>query len=176
MLLGAVAPASAQVITFEGAAPPGGQINPLVYTESGFNISGLNTAWAIFDAASPYDMPGNSNSSFLGWGESNVMTLVRADAAPFLLESVLIGRSTIASGPATTVNITGNFVAGGPITMTYPGLATATLAQLNWTGLTSVQFSSSDDAAMDNLVVPAPGATIVLGGMCALGALARRRR
>jgi hypothetical protein len=51
------------------------------------------------------------------------------------------------------MTITGNLFGGGTLTDTRTGLTTATLVNLGWTNLASVQFATSSDAGLDNIVV-----------------------
>lgn len=164
-----------QQMGFEGFAPAGGitNVSPTTpYTEAGFTLTPSNGSSAVFDAANGTDMPGNSNSSFFGWADGNTITLTRNGGGTFSLQSVLLGRSTIVPGPVT-INLTGFLFGGGTVNASYPNLLTATLAAPNWTNLTSVEFSCTDDSAMDNIVIPAPSAMAMLG---LAGCLATRRR
>jgi len=168
--------ASAQVVGFENFAPPGGLVNvnpTMPYHEAGFTFTPLNGSAAVFDSAAATDMPGNP-TDFLGFADGNTITLTRDQGPPFNLVSVLIGRSTIAMG-ATDITILGHLSGGGTLSMTFPGLNAATTATLNWTGLVDVQFTGTDDSAIDDVnLVPAPGAAALFG----LGWVAafRRRR
>jgi hypothetical protein len=164
-----------QVMTFEGFAPPGGVMNvspTSPYTEAGFTLTPSNSSSAVFDATATTDMPGNSNSSFFGWQEGNIITLTRNGGGPFSLQSVLLGPSTLAGGPAS-ITLAAFFTSAPTQNMTFPNLTTATLAVVGWTDLTRVEFRTTDDAAMDNVVVPAPAG---LGVLVAGGMLVGRRR
>ena len=168
--------AAGQVMTFEGFAPAGGLINvspATPYTEAGFTLTPSNASSAVFDATAAVDMPGNSNSSFFGWAENNIITLTRNGGGTFSLDSVLLGPSSVAAGPAS-VTLAAFFFGGSTANMTFPNLMTATLAAVGWTNLTHVEFRTTDDAAMDNVRIPAPGALAVLALGGAL--LGRRRR
>ena len=172
--LGASA-AFGQQITFEDFAPAGGltNVSPTTpYIEAGFTITPSNGSSAVFDATNGTDMPGNSNSDFFGWADGNTITLTRNGGGTFSLQSVLLGKSTIAVG-AVTIDLTGFLFGGGTVNASFPNLLTATLAAPGWTNLTSVQFTCSDDSAMDNIVVPAPAGLSLLG---VAGLLAVRRR
>jgi hypothetical protein len=150
-------------------------VNPIDrHLEAGFLFSPITFDSAVFDAAAPVDMPGNSNSSFFGWAEGNVIALTSESGAPFSLFDVLLGPSSLAGGPAS-ITLVGIFVGGGTMNVTFSNLTTATLAPVNWTNLLNVEFSTTDDAAMDNVntVVPAPGAAAL--GLLALPLLGRRR-
>jgi len=167
--------ANADVI-FEGFAPAGDSMNVGTagpYLEAGFSFNPSNVQSAVFDAAAPTDMPGNSGSSFFGWEEGNVITMERTDALPFSLAGLLIGPSTLASGPAT-ITLDAFFNGGGVATLAFTDLATATLVSPNWVNLIRVEFRTTDDAAMDNLTVPSPSAAAMLCVAALAGA--RRRR
>src|SRR5262249_30716757 len=153
-------------IQFEGFAPAGGlvNVNPgAPYTEAGFTFTPLNSSSAVFDANAAVDFPGNSASSFLGFQETNTITMT---GGVFSLASVLIGRSTLPACPAINATITGHLFGGGTLTTTLTGLTTATTATLNWNGLADVVFSVTDDGAIDNIstdAVPEPGSLLLLG-------------
>ena len=183
LTMGFSAPASAGpvVITFEGFAPPGGlrNISPgFPYSEAGFTLTPTTAQSAVFDSAYGSDFPGDLTDWF-GFQEGNLITIT--GPSPFGLTSLLIGRSTIAGTPSTDFTIVGRLAAGGFLTATYPGLATATLATLNWSGLQSVEFSVTDDAGVDDIAinspVPEPGSMLLLGtGLAGLGRAWRKRR
>ena len=113
---------------------------------------------------------------FFGFDETNPITL--SGPAPFTLNSLLIGPSTISSTPTISMTLLGTLSAGGTLTATFAGVSTATLETLNWANLTSVRFSATNDSALDNIVinqVPEP-ASLALLGAAALTVGARRFR
>ena len=113
---------------------------------------------------------------FFGFDETNPITL--SGPAPFTLNSLLIGPSTISSTPTISMTLLGTLSVGGTLTATFAGVSTATLETLNWANLTSVRFSATNDSALDNIVinqVPEP-ASLALLGAAALTVGARRFR
>jgi hypothetical protein len=168
----------ADIITFEGAAPTGGVLNvspATPYKEDGFTFTPSNSSSAVFDAGDLSKFPGDTTSWF-GFADGNLITMT--GPAPFNLNSLLIGPSTIGIG---TINetITADVFGGGTLSATFSGLTTATLETLNWKNLTDVKFSVTSDAGMDNLSVsagsiPEPGSLLLLGTVCAVLALRHR--
>lgn len=166
------------LITFEGYAPPGGLLNvsPVApYFEKGFALEPSNDQSAVFDITAEVDMPGNSDSSFFGWGEGNFVNLSTEDRSTFSLADLLLGPSTISDGPVT-VTLSLFFDDGSDDTLVYENLSTATLVSPNATNLIAVVFTSSDDAAMDNLNMTVPGPAAAGLGLTAMGFGAARRR
>jgi PEP-CTERM motif len=175
-----VTSASALMITFENFAPPGAviNVNPAApYTEAGFTLTPTNALSAVFDSAADVDFPGNT-TDFFGFEESNVITLT--GPAPFTLNSLIIGPTTISSTPTISMTILGNVLGGGTLTGTFAGLSTATSETLNWANLTSVVFRTTNDAGLDDIVinqVPEPASLALLGAAAvALGARRFRRK
>ncbi len=166
------------LITFEGYAPPGDLINvspSAAYFEKGFRLDPSNDQSAVFDITAEVDMPGNSDSSFFGWGEGNFVNLSTENRSTFSLVDLLLGPSTISDGPVT-VTLSLFFGDGSDDTLVYENLATATLVSPNATNLVAVVFTSSDDAAMDNLNLTVPGPAAAGVGFMAMGFGVARRR
>src|SRR5262249_49985054 len=112
-VLAGVAPA--QIISFEGFAPPGGlvNINPtLPSIEAGYQFLPLNASSAVFDSAAMATMTGNP-SDWFGFAGGNTITLTRLSGPPFSLTSLLAGPSSIGLGNPTTLSLVGNVVGGG---------------------------------------------------------------
>jgi len=182
LLFVAAGQAQAEVITFENFAPPGSlvNINPAFpYREAGFQLTPTNGNSAVFDAAAAVDMPGNA-TDFFGFAEGNVITLTNVAGVPFNLSSLLLGPSTIASGPVT-MTLVGNLAGGGSLTRTFSLLTTATPVTLSdFINLTSVVFRTTDDAGIDNInvtPVPEPTTMLLLGtGLAGVAAQVRKRR
>ena len=115
-------------------------------------------------------------TDFFGFQEGNLITL--SGPAPFTLNSLLIGPSTLSSMPTVSMTLLGTLSGGGTLTATFAGVPTATLETINWANLTSVRFSATNDSALDNIVinqVPEP-ASLALLGAAALTVGARRFR
>jgi PEP-CTERM motif-containing protein len=175
-----VSEADATTITFEGFAPVGSlvNINPsFPYTEGGFTLTPTNPLSAVFDSAAAADMPGNL-TDFFGFQESNIPRLRPTGGGVFDLTSLLLGPNTN-GGPNSVINvtITGHRAVGPDLTSTLLGLTTATTATLNWTNLTSVDFTATNDAGLDDIVVtsvPEPASLTVLALGLAVIAATRR--
>ena len=170
------------ILTFEGFAPAGGgvNVNPAVpYVESGFRLTPSNSLSAVFDSAAAVDFPGNSNSDFFGFIQGNIITLT--GPSPFQLVSVLLGPSSLAGSPAS-ITLVGNLFGGGSLNTTFANLTTATPALLDWSNLSSVEFRTTADAAIDNVnlnvvAVGEPMSLLLLSsGIAGVVARSRRRR
>lgn len=148
--------AHAVLIDFEGFAPPGGlvNINPgSAFVDGQFTITVTDGQSAVFDSAAGSQMIGNSTDWF-GFAESNTPSLVlTSPLGVFELSSVLVGPSTIASVADISVTITGTTADGGNLVSNQTGLTTATQVNLDWTNLVRVEFTTSDDAGLDDIVV-----------------------
>ncbi len=163
--------AKATELFFEGFASPGGLVNvspAFPYTESGFTLTPSNAESAVFDAADA-GFPGDP-TSFFGFAAGNTITLT--GPAPFDLNSLLVGPSSIGTG-TTDFTVFADIFGGGTESTTFTGLTTATLETLNWTNLADVQFSVDTDSAVDditlNATAPEPGTLVLLGaGLSAL--------
>ena len=169
----------ATVLDFEDVAPVGSgiNINPgFTYSEDGFTLTPVNSDSAVLDSGFVFTMPGNTTDSF-AFSYFNIITLT--GPAPFALTSVVIGRySNATSAPSLTIAAT--LFGGGSINATFQNLTTATLATLNWVNLLNVQFRSTDDVAIDNIVlnetdVPEP-ASLALFGLGLAGVAYSRRQ
>lgn len=183
-LLSSQALATPIEIGFEGFAPAGGLVNvapDTAYSEDGFTITPTNGQSAIFDAAAAADFPGRSDSSFFGFAESNTLTLSFMGGGAFSLVSLIAGPSTIATSASIDLTVTATLSDSSMVVLTFTDLMTATLIELNIANVVSAMFSTTDDAALDNILVnfaeiPVPAAApIFLMGIAALGFLRRRR-
>lgn len=169
--------ASAVVLGFENFAQAGSVANvspQTPYTESGFIITPTNAESAVFDSAATSHMIGNATDWF-GFQETNLPSLrLTASTLTFNLQQLLVGPSTIATVPNISMTITGNVFGGGSLNATFTGLTTATTETLNWLNLSSVVFTATDDAGLDNIsVTPVPEpASLSLMAAALIGAIA----
>jgi hypothetical protein len=142
------------VLNFERFAPPGGltNVNPSApYREQGFTLTPSNADSAVFDAAAFYKFPGD-NTSWFGFAADNPITLT--GPAPFDLDSMLIGPSTIGIGTISFA-ITGHVFGGGTVTSTFLNLRTATEEVIGFRNLQDAVFFATSDTGIDNIAVAA---------------------
>lgn len=166
--LGLLASVDAVTLQFEGSAPVSGllPVTPTaIYSEAGYLVTPVNTQSAVFDSGHTTKMAGIT-TDFLGFGETNTLTLTRSDLLVFELISLDVGRSSIATASSVTITLTGTVNGGGSLNATFSNLTTATNAVLNWSNLNSVVISTTDDGAIDNVVaaVPEPSSLVLLCG------------
>lgn len=195
--LGSVQDVAAATIDFEGYAPEGGatNVNPdSPYIEDGFTLVGTNSNSAVFDSdirptenmPSTPTMPGNETDWFgfaMDFAMDNALVLSATSGGVFDLLALDAGAISFdGSSTTTTLTISGMRAgASGPTSTTGP-LTTLTRVELNWTGLTSVAFSTSDDVGLDNIelsVAPVPlpaGLPLLAAGLGGLFALQRRKQ
>jgi len=164
------------IIDFEGFAPDDGLINvnpDEPYMEDGYTLTPFDASSAVFGALGPADMPGNEDSAFLGFGPANAITITNDAGLAFNLHELLLGPNSFGT-PPMNVTLVGNLEGGGSVMETFFDLDTATLASLDWSGLTSVVITATTDAAIDNIAlsVPSPAAL----GLFGVAAFAGRRR
>ncbi len=89
-----------------------------------------------------------------------------------------IGIGEFALGSLTDITFLGTLAGGGTLTTTFTSVSAVQNVVLNWTGVTSVTVSGSDDPGLDNVsvtAVPEPSSAII-AGLGLLGLAARRRR
>lgn len=144
---------------------------PSPYEEAGFTISATTPNNAILDAAdSPFSSP-----YFTFQGTTTSATIVFA-GGPFDLVSLDIALGEFSMGGPTDITFLGSLVGGGSISTTFTNVSTIQNVVLNWTGLSSVTISGTDDPGLDNIVlVPEPSSGLVLG-LGLFGAAVRRKR
>lgn len=168
------------IVQFEGFAAPGGSLNVRPdepFSEAGLTFTPSNPTSAVFDAANAVTFPGDPTSWF-GFAAGNTIT-VTADA-PFELDSILAGPSTIGSG-TTIVTFTGYFFGGGtPLSVSFYDLQTATLERFGWMDLLDFTIYATTDSAIDNVttVIPEPATAVLLSGaagVLAIWLFSRRR-
>lgn len=173
-----VACAAATVIAFEGFVAPESleNVNPSSpYTEAGFTFTPSNSDAAVFSATAGSVFYGRA-SDWLGFAEGNTITLT--GPAPFDLESMWAGPSSIGGG-TISFTVVGQLFGGGTVSATFTDLTTATLLELGFSNLSSVTFSATDDAGIDDVTVnssiPEPGSLLLMAtGLLAIGVLRHR--
>ena len=178
LFFGLVDLASAALITFE-TAPQGSliNINPgFPYSEAGFTLTPANANSAVFGTQAASIFPGDPTGWF-GFAGDNLITL--SGPAHFDVASFLAGRSSISVSQTIDLTVVGNIFGGGTLTATFSGLGAATLESLNWTNLSSLTFSSTSDAGLDNISVtaatPEPATVCLLGAGLAIIFVRRRQ-
>jgi hypothetical protein len=178
-LAGALAiPSQAAVITFEGYAPAGSALNVspgTPYSEAGYTLTPANANSAVYDVANSNFLVGGTSSTFAFAG-GNAITLT--GPASFDLDSLELGPLNFAAGPID-ITITGTVLGGGTLSTTFTGLTTASLQVIGFDNLTSVVFTSTDAAGIDNISLtdtPEPGGMLLLSaGLAGVAFLGRRK-
>ncbi|TFL16961.1 hypothetical protein [Jannaschia formosa] len=165
--------ASSLIIDFEGVALENvSNLSPL--NVDGFTFSTTDAESAVFGAGSGVLFP-PQETTFLAFAESNTITLTSGGI--FDLVSLIAGPTSLAAGSTVDFTVSSTFANSTTSFQTFEELGEATLLSLNLTGLTSVAFTTTDDAAIDELVIgaiPTPGPAILLGSAL-LGAFGLRR-
>lgn len=172
------------VIDFESGSGNVSPSNP--YTEFGYTFTPLNSDSDIQSGV----MFGDSTNALAFQGADGdaprfLNTITMTGPAPFDVTTVMIGRFVLAPSiyPTTDMTITGGFTNGSSQSITFSGITDAETFSLDWNNLTSLVFSPSVDAAIDNIDVtpastsnvpePSSVAFVIAGGM-ALLAIRRR--
>jgi hypothetical protein len=150
-----------------GAAP---------YTELGLVVTSTSGSNGIFDPASGF------SSHFFTYDAPTTTASIALDplgtATAFDLYTLDIGLGPFSGASSTDITFTGTLFGGGTVSTSFLGVNSVSNVALNWTGLTSVTISGTEDLGIDNVnftMVPEPSAAILLG-LCSLGLVARRRR
>ena len=146
------------------------------YTESGFIVTATTEFNAISDAADS----GFSSHYFTyqGQGSTTTASIALISGESFDFQSVDIGLGEFANASFTDITFLGTLAGGGTLTTTFTNVSAVQNVVLNWTGVTSVKVSGSDDPAFDNVsvtAVPEPSSAII-AGLGLLSLAARRRR
>ena len=144
------------------------------YTELGFIVTATTEFNAIFDAAGS----GFSSHYFTYQGSTTTALIALISGGSFDFQSVDIGLGEFAGGSFTDITFLGTLAGGGTLTTTFTNVSAVQNVVLNWTGVTSVTVSGSDDPGFDNVsvtAVPEPSSAIV-AGLGFLSLAARRRR
>ena len=151
------------VLDFEGFAPDGAIqfVTPFEpYTEDEFIISTLanDLATAVFDSenVNADQFFGAGDSDFIAFASRDALTLSHEDNEVFALNSLLAG--PFFTQPVDLV-LNGLLSDGSSVTASFNGLTTATVINLNWNNLVSVEIAEGsfpknvDSIAIDNVVI-----------------------
>ena len=133
-----------------------------VYTEQGFVITASNTIAGLLPPQ------GSFSSIYYGYQTSPGanLTIQSSNLGSFDLKSMDIGLVGFSAQLSTDITIVGDLAAGGTISANFNGVSTVQNVILNWSGLTKVTFTGTNDPGFDNIdvtAVPESSSTALLG-------------
>ncbi|MEM9480576.1 MAG: hypothetical protein AAGA58_13055 [Verrucomicrobiota bacterium] len=173
ILMGPRAKGAVVLVDFE-AVTSGVVVLP--YFEDGFELS-VDTFAAVFAPGGGFPMTGNP-TAYVAFEEIAVITLALEAGGSFDLNQVMLGPNDFAAASSVEITLTGSLAGGGTVMQTFSGLTTATVVNpVGFDDVTSVTFTTSDDAGIDNIVldvIPEPALSSLL--LISLFAVAFRRR
>ena len=161
----------AQVVTFDGAVVP----NAIGFQTQGYTFDIASNHYHLESANLRFGMTTPTTSLIIDdFGGINSLTITSDTAPAFNLQSLDIASRSSDYG-ATTVTIVGNLSGGGIVNHIYNDADNSTFENLvlNWTNLTSVDFTGSGNSGngenwfrLDNIslsAVPEPASLILFG-------------
>ncbi len=146
------------------------------YIEAGLVVTATTSSNGIFPAT------GGFSSHYFTFDAPSTTASIALDplgpATSFDLISLDLGVGGNAGAPIADIAFVGTLQGGGTLNANFPGVNSVRNVVLNWTGLTSVTISGTEDPGIDNVnvsLVPEPSAALFLG-FGVLGMVGRRQR